>query len=192
MGRNSNLLRSRIQGVSRAERASLVSVENKVINGLMGWLAERGPDDWHEVANSYNWDRSVDPLVWIVSQPDCDRATVSALFWRASPDHALGCQTAEEARKAYNLEGYLVVSAIREQLEKGGYSRSEIAGGDASFYTREQWEEHLLEKGVDLRLPDWFWGPKEGRDLSRIRYTEGLPRPMAEWVWPNWPEGWGD
>jgi hypothetical protein len=45
--------------------------------------------------------------------------------------------------------------------------------------------------GVDAPVPDWMHGSLPGREVPQ-RFAEGLPRPMVEWVYPDWPEGWGD
>jgi len=169
-----------------------MSNDEKVVNGLKAWLKERGPNDWHEVANAYNWDREIAPLVWIVSQPTCDRATAATLFWRSSPGDAVFFNSLEDAKKGYNASGYQITKAILDRLKQGGYSRREIAYKGTSFCTETEWLDFTTQKGKTITLPAWLWKERQGLDLSRIRYTEGLPRPMVEWVWPDWPDGWGD
>lgn len=168
-------------------------LEERVVAGMLGWLSMRDPDDWHEVAISYNWDRSIEPLLWMLAQPTCDQATVATLFWRASPADALSHADLEAARKAYNGKGFEVVQAIIAQLNAGGYTRAEIAfEGHKLGGSVESWQARAEAAGLTGDLPAWLWEKRGGRDLSEPRYTEGLPRPIVEWVFPDWEEGWGD
>lgn len=168
-------------------------LEERVVAGMLGWLSMRDPDDWHEVAISYNWDRSIEPLLWMLAQPTCDQATVATLFWRASPVDALAHTDLEAARKAYNGKGFEVVQAIIAQLNAGGYARSEIAfEGHKLGGSVDSWQARAEGAGLTGELPAWLWEKRGGRDLSEPRYTEGLPRPIVEWVFPDWEEGWGD
>ncbi|SLN55839.1 hypothetical protein PSA7680_02910 [Pseudoruegeria aquimaris] len=155
-------------------------VDERITAGLLGWLSMRDPDDWHEVALNYDFARSVEPLRWMLAQPSCDRATVATLFWRAM---------SEQAESAVSDA---ILSAIAGQLVAGGYGRAEIAFAGHSEADRAEVEARAQAAGLPTPLPDWFWQARGGRDLSEERYTEGLPRPMVEWAYPDQPERWGD
>jgi hypothetical protein len=165
----------------------------RVEAGVLAWLAEHGPDDWHAVARSWNWDRGVAPLLWCLDQPDCDRATAALLFWRACPDSVLTSETLEDAQRDRCGDSWQVATAVLDRLDGAGFERAEIAL-DAEAdppWSRETWERLQDKYGVDAPVPDWMHGPLPGRAIAP-RFTEGLPRPMVEWVYPDWPEGWGD
>jgi hypothetical protein len=53
------------------------------------WLSKASPDDWHRAALDFEWHHPLEPLLWIVSQPDCDKATALTIFWKANPQNFL-------------------------------------------------------------------------------------------------------
>jgi len=48
---------------------------------VIEWMSKKGPAEWHGVAEGWNWDEGEEPLLWIVEQPQCDRATALTIFW---------------------------------------------------------------------------------------------------------------
>ncbi len=90
------------------------------------FLQNRSPDDWHRYAWHYNWDERLDTLFWIVSQPDCDRATALLVFWK-------GCPTAYDYETEEGPMGddpYSVAPMLRyisERFNTTGYRRAEIS-----------------------------------------------------------------
>lgn len=177
----------------RASKQAAAELEVRLEAGMLEWLAAHGPDDWHAVARSWNWDRGYAPLLWILEQPDCDRATATLLFWRACPDSVLTSETLEDAQRSRCADSWQVATAVLDRLDGAGFARAEIAL-DAEAdppWSRETWERLQEKYGVDAPVPDWMHGSLPGREVPQ-RFTEGLPRPMVEWVYPDWPEGWGD
>lgn len=59
--------------------------QEELFQRQMAFLAVRSPDDWHRYADNLNWDDRLDGLYWIVSQPDCDKATAVMTFWKGEP-----------------------------------------------------------------------------------------------------------
>jgi hypothetical protein len=177
----------------RASKQAAAELEARLEAGMLEWLAAHGPDDWHAVARSWNWDRGIAPLLWMLDQRDCDRATAALLFWRACPDSVLTSETLEDAQRARCGDSWQVATAVLDRLDGAGFERAEIAL-DAEAdppWSRETWERLQDEHGVDAPVPDWMFGALPGREIPQ-RFAEGLPRPMVEWVYPDWPEGWGD
>lgn len=92
----------------------------------MNFLQNASPDDWHRYAWHHNWDERLDGLFWIVSQPQCDRATALLIFWKGEPtgyDYEI-----EEERMGEDI--YAVAPMLRhiaERFNTTGFSRSEIA-----------------------------------------------------------------
>jgi hypothetical protein len=102
----------------------LIFGHDPVIRAFARWLeTESGPDDWHCVAAGWNWDAGEDPLWWIVTRPDCDRATALMVFWKAGPYHYIGCPPAESV----NADDIDLYHAIRARWAAGYYTRSELA-----------------------------------------------------------------
>lgn len=64
---------------------------------VIDWMSGKGAPEWHGVAASWNWDNGLGPLLWIVDQPGCDRATALTLFWMCDPYDYM-----EEGRRLYD------------------------------------------------------------------------------------------
>lgn len=92
----------------------------------MQFLGNGSPDDWHRYAGDHNWDEPLDVLFWIVSQPDCDRATAIMTFWQ-------GCPTGydyETEDEPMGEDVYAVAPLLRyisERFNTTGYPRAEIS-----------------------------------------------------------------
>ncbi len=91
------------------------------------WLASVGPDDWHRVADEFNWNEPLYILDWIIRQPDCDIATALLIFWKGEPQ----CWMDEEGPVDEEPNGYSYLNReicvyIADRVRAGGYSRSEI------------------------------------------------------------------
>lgn len=86
-----------------------------------------GPDDWHRIALFGNWD-FIEHSAWreIVTQPDCDRATALAIFWKASPEYYAEFAN-RAAVPAVNLDDYDLIILIRDRWQAGAYTRAELA-----------------------------------------------------------------
>jgi hypothetical protein len=90
-------------------------------------LKAMGPDGWHRIALYANWDFTEDAVwQWMVSQPDCDRATALEIFWKASPDYYLQYRD-RSAVPAGERAHYDLIISIRDRWVAGGYKRSELA-----------------------------------------------------------------
>lgn len=50
---------------------------------LIAWLAGQDPAVWHYVAERWDWERGIAPLLWIARQPQCDAGTAAMLFWKS-------------------------------------------------------------------------------------------------------------
>ena len=90
-------------------------------------LKKMGPDGWHRIALYGNWD-FIEPEVWrwIVTRPDCDRATALAIFWQAQPDYYVAF-TDRESVPPVNRDGFDLITLIRHRWLAGAYTRAELA-----------------------------------------------------------------
>jgi Domain of unknown function (DUF4274) len=92
----------------------------------MQFLKDASPDDWHRYAWHHNWDERLDGLFWIVSQPDCDRATAMMTFWKGFPTG----YDYEEDDEPLGDDVYAVAPMLRyisERFNTAGYRRAEIS-----------------------------------------------------------------
>lgn len=92
----------------------------------IAWLKDASPEDWHRVALDFNWDNRIDSLLWIVQQPECDKATALTIFWLAQPTCYLMPSAKDEAETQTASERQLV-QFIAERINAKGYVRSKIA-----------------------------------------------------------------
>ena len=102
----------------------LLFSDDPVTSAFTQWLVQEAePDDWHLVVEGWNRDRGEDPLWWIITRPDCDKATALLVFWETRPYHYLGLPGWEET----DVEEYDLYHTIRARWAAGFYTRSEIA-----------------------------------------------------------------
>jgi hypothetical protein len=48
---------------------------------IISWLEEQRSEVWHAIGDNWNWDYGLDPLIWLVQQPECDAGTARSVFW---------------------------------------------------------------------------------------------------------------
>ncbi|HYV12132.1 MAG TPA: DUF4274 domain-containing protein [Pyrinomonadaceae bacterium] len=82
---------------------------------VIDWMSNKGAPEWHGVAVNWNWDNGVEPLLWIVDQLDCDKATALTVFWWAGPVDQI-----DKNSKVYNPQGevYKLVHTVLGNWEQ--------------------------------------------------------------------------
>lgn len=110
------------------------------IEHQIDWLKNASPDDWHRVALDFNWDERIDPLRWIVEQPECDKATALTIFWLGQPAYFL-MEVAEKggADDAQNPV-WDMLKYIAQRINEKGYHRAQIAY-DATPHANQDFRE---------------------------------------------------
>lgn len=99
--------------------------EKKLIASQIKALSKMDPDDWHFIADVHNWDDELDVLYWIVSQPECDKATARQVFWKGEPT----CYDFEDCEETMGENSYSVepmLKYIADRFRSGSYRREEI------------------------------------------------------------------
>ena len=153
-------------------------------------LAKGTPDDWHVIAETWNWGDELDVLYWIVSQPDCDKATALTTFWKGEPT-GYDYETEDEQMGANPYHVAPMLRYISERFNTSGYPRSEIAfkyhmaGGAAKAATlspeQQRSIEELVERQRDLpdskvKLhPDMMVASLPGRKVRSSNLYEAFP-----------------
>jgi len=135
------------------------------------------PDDWHRLALYGNWD-FVDEAVWreIAMEPDCDRATALAIFWKAQPEYFAEF-TDQAAVPEINRASYDLINLIRERWQTGAYRRGELAFDPESDAWPVELEGLRQRYGgrVDQLMPADMRVRLEGRRLPRAGFhTPGV------------------
>jgi hypothetical protein len=126
--------------------------EALLIERQIGWLQDATPEDWHRVALDFNWDNPIDPLYWIVQQPQCDRATALTIFWLAQPT-CYSTQTEADDWDAERVSERKLVQFIADRIHGKGFERAKIAF-DATPLVLQDYDELAAEgkKTPDARL----------------------------------------
>lgn len=145
------------------------------------WLKTVNPDDWHRAVLAFQWSEAFDPLLWIVQQENCDKATALKIFWAMAPE----MDDAKSVR-AGRSDGWTsdneIAEYIANRLNGTGYQRAKIAFdaepmmlGDYEHFQREMrgiddplWRPHpdmiksirgrevTLDQGFDHSVPEAF------------------------------------
>ena len=150
----------------------------------MKWLAAHGPDEWHQVVISWNWDGGYSVFSWIAAQPACDRATAQFLIIYSEPMFHIRYPN-REAVKAFALDGYDFLALMIERWNTGFYSRGEIASEEPDFIKKVQRAYRnaltvLPSDQLPWRLHDDLFEILEGRKVVAEGFTEGYPLEVWE------------
>jgi Domain of unknown function (DUF4274) len=135
------------------------------------WLSRHGPGDWHRSALTYNWDNSLKPLMWIVSQAECDRGTAITLYHRGQPEFFARYETLSklEAECAHEMEAVELLMSIANRWAARGYTeygfKPDLSFAKIDLNARPPWP-------VSANLAD---PAIQGEDLSLSGFAEGLP-----------------
>lgn len=131
------------------------------------WLGGQSRDDWHEIALNFDMDTTdLAPLHFIVSQPNCDRASVLTLLLSLDP-------TAQEARHAKDPfndphsvapERARLMDKIAEGFAQGFYPEGQFRIRQTQGRLRQAAHEYsMLENPTLWSFPDRAWLPTKGQ-----------------------------
>lgn len=136
-----------------------------VSDRLFAWLANHGPDEWHQLAAHWVYDRGLRPMAWIVQQPECDRATAQHIFWDLSAVVA-NLILAETVA----AEDMVIAEYIMERWRQRGFVRSELASS-------EDYPDHFTRRvfSASTKVPASIAYPIVGRVPHPIEWDCELP-----------------
>lgn len=147
-------------------------------------LRQMTPDDWHEIALTWNWDAGVEALDWITSQPTCDRATAMVILTRANLEQvaeysADGPPRDSEWRFCWNLAERILSGAFTRRELLFGVGASEIA------YMKQALTRARATGRHPWLLPDSLLD--QGSRRHQPRYTtEESRKPPIGWQYDYW------
>jgi hypothetical protein len=149
------------------------------------WLrAEASADERHWVATNWNWDLGEEVLYWIVTRPDCDRATALDVFWNGQPEYGLRYGLDRSKVPHHELNVFDLVAEISARWQHGAYTRAELSFDPPHFdvilrsepFERARYGdlyERLIPSSMLQRLP--------GRTIPSDGQQEGIPHRF----WPD-------
>jgi hypothetical protein len=79
---------------------------------MLSWLPDQTPAVWHQIAMSWNWGDGIEPLDWIVAQPNCDKGTAQTIFWNGEPVEYAGLEGGRKTVPAYRHDVYDLLASI--------------------------------------------------------------------------------
>lgn len=131
---------------------------------LISWLGGKSPDVWHFVARKINWSGGLRVLDWIVSQPECDKATAAYVFWFTEPEYQLSVMRGA----GYKFNIYALFEKVLANWQSGFYRRQEIALSQDEIGLRVLGLETALANlpagARPFVLPRDLCGPFRGRE----------------------------
>lgn len=148
---------------------------------LLIWMKSRGPDDWHRVATSWNWDGGYEVLTWIAEQPDCDLRTAQFMFQYGDPKYFLKFSDRVAARADINIKNFDFMVALVARAHQGQYKIvqfvDDFVDGYDRFVTAYLSEEaRHRSKGIPWEMPTAFRTVARGPSrLSTTGFIEGYP-----------------
>jgi uncharacterized protein DUF4274 len=141
---------------------------------LSTYLAQATPEDWHQVAWSWNWDAGEEPLLWIIRQPNCDRGTALLIYWYAGPRYLAQYASRDEV-PSYEVEGYDLVMEIEAAYLAGRYANVQIAF-DPHDDRGYDWTAEYADKPYRRQIPEHMYMASPGRKVApQDDFDEGYP-----------------
>jgi Domain of unknown function (DUF4274) len=140
--------------------------DHAVFPALASWLMQEStPDDWHRFVPSWNWDYGIEPLLWIIQQKDCDRATALTAFYWTRPGQFL----VERAKvQQYALDSFDLINEVRQRFLDGFYTRSSLAFDGARAFREEAYVDSTDDvEAVDRAIPEAMRAVIPGRVLPK-------------------------
>ncbi len=130
---------------------------------LSAWLAANGPDQWHYLAQRWNFDYGIHPLAWIVQQPDCDRATAQQIFLHLT-DYLRMWDSATKAGRTPRVNDEVrLLDYVIARWKADDFPRSEL---ESAKITREDVFGELL--AIPYGFPASMVDPIDGRAVDPV------------------------
>jgi hypothetical protein len=141
---------------------------------LLSYLSQATPDEWHQVAGSWNWDTDPEPLRWIIRHPLRDRGTALLVYWYSGPRYFAQYLTRSEV-PSYELEGYDLMTEIEQAYLANRYTRAEIAftPHDDGGY---DWTAGYADVPLRRPIPELMYATSPGHQATRrADFDDGYP-----------------
>lgn len=147
----------------RAAQAAELDIKGDT---LLDLVKQMGPDDWHELADKWDWDDHTPIMQWVVSQPECDRATAVIIMCLGNVQDVARWMTSYPAREG---EQWNLVWDIARRLGEGFYRKAELQCG-----INLTGKASLIEAARSTGRNPWQFPPgilTDGHRKPQPRYT---------------------
>ena len=163
--------------------------------GFSQWLTtEATSDGWHRAACEWNWDDGIEPLLWIIRQKGCEKATALNVFYLARPGQLVDYGGDRTKVPGYLLDTFDLSGEIRRRFLDRLYTKSSIAfDGPRAFRDDSYAPENADADALKRDIPKSMRVKIAGRALSEV----GDPIPWEAWgheigdpiPWEAWEHG---
>lgn len=136
------------------------------VAALAKYLEDNGPDEWHKIASGWNWDAGVEPLDWIIRQPQCDQATALLIYWKGGPGFLAQYGSRHEV-PSHALANYDLVKEVERRYVAGFYTRHEIAF-DPRKHSGLDWTQEYPDVKKAIPIPEKMHELKLGKGLPEF------------------------
>ncbi len=97
-------------------------------HAIADWLLHRSEsDDWHRGVVDWNYDDGLEPLIWIIRQAACDKATALMVFYLLRAGQFVDYRGDRTKVPGHSVEAFDLVTEIRRRFLDGFYTRSTLA-----------------------------------------------------------------
>ena len=157
------------------------TIQQRAKEILLEWVKEQSPDEWHKVALSWNWDNGEDIPDWIVSHPECDKATAQWCFFLAEPSWYYTYSSRKKIieQAPHLLSNFEFLSKLIDNWNSDFYVRSEIASTPHGYWfnTNRVFKTRTITfaDAPDWILRDDLFHRFTGRGLVADGYKQGVP-----------------
>ena len=153
-----------------------VSQHHGPLMAFTKWLTQESTaDQWHNVVPHWNWDFGIEPLLWIIRQKECDKATALTAFYLTRPGEFLD----ERAKVSpYQIDSFDLIDEIRRRFLGGFYTRSRFAfDGERAFREEAYVDASDDAEAVDRAIPPAMRAMIPGQALAGSAEIDpwGLP-----------------
>ncbi|WP_107496974.1 hypothetical protein [Thalassobius sp. I31.1] len=126
--------------------------------GFFPWLKRQTPDVWH-VAAECGFNGEEEELIWIASQPNCDRATAAVLFAESFGEYG-GAYYLEQFQGSKSQQRRpTLFEVIGRRWQSGAYTRKNFAF-DLDLWILNYRDDFVLIDNSDANV-DWLIDPDE-------------------------------
>jgi hypothetical protein len=141
-------------------------------------MTEATSDGWHRAACEWNWDDGIEPLLWIIRQNGCEKATALHVFYLARPGQLVDYGGDRTRVPFYLLDTFDLSGEIRRRFLDRLYTKSSIAfDGPRAFRDDSYAPENADADALKRDIPKSMRVKIAGRALSEV----GDPIPWEAW-----------
>jgi hypothetical protein len=127
------------------------------------WLQhDSKPGEWHRYVHDHNWDFGEDPLLWIIRQPGCEKATALLAFYMSRPGQLLDHAFDASKMELWEHSAFDLIVEIRDRFLAGAFTASTIAFdaeralADEAYLPEDPDEaafDHLIPPPMRISIP---------------------------------------